>query len=264
GTSGWMAPEHQAALEAARLGEPVPQPVDPRADLYTLGLLLREALGGPAQDGHDPNAQSIRQRNPEVSPGLADLVAKCLSDRPTERYPSAAALAEDLRRHINDLPLRGVPNRSVNERWRKWRRRRPEDLVRKAAWFTSLVSVAAVFGLVAVLVVQRVQEIQPSLDDAQEFCLRGQFPEAIHTLTHGLQLAATLPFTEPLTLTRELRAQLDRARRGYQADELHDLADQVRFRYGIEPPSTVEADALLAKMRAIWDARDRLLAPRTG
>ena len=48
GTPGWMAPEHRAALDAVARGEPIPEPVDHRADIYALGLLLREALGGPA------------------------------------------------------------------------------------------------------------------------------------------------------------------------------------------------------------------------
>ncbi len=264
GTPDWMAPEHRAALEAVSLGKPVPQAVDHRADLYSLGLLLREALGGPAGGGPHRGDGPTRPANPLVSPGLTDLVARCLSERPADRYPSAAALAEDLRRHLNDLPLRGVPNRSLRERWRKWRRRRPEDLVRRAAWSTALVSVAAVLGLVAALVFQRVQEIQTTLQDARDFDLRGRFPEAIHTLSHGLELAAPLPFAEHWTLTRDLRAQLDRARWGRQADALHDLADHVRFRYGIEPPTAGEAKALLAKIRVIWDARDRLLAPKTG
>ena len=55
GTPDWMAPEHRAALEAVRLGDPVPLTVDPRADLYALGLLLRAALGGPGAVGPDPD-----------------------------------------------------------------------------------------------------------------------------------------------------------------------------------------------------------------
>jgi tetratricopeptide (TPR) repeat protein len=264
GTTHWMAPEHRAALEAVSLGKPVPQAVDHRADLYSLGLLLSEALGGPDEENSNDRTRPTRPKNPEVSPGLADLVAKCLAERPSDRYPSAAALAEDLRRHINDLPLRIVPNRSWSERWRKLRRRRPEALVRRVAWSISLVSAAAVIGLVAALVFHRVQEIQTTLDDAQDFCLRCQFSEAIHTLGHGLQLAATLPWAEDWTLTRSLHAQLDRARRGRQADGLHHLADRVRFRYGIEPPTPDEAAALLPKIRAIWDARELLLAPKAG
>ena len=36
---------------------------------------------------------------------------------------AAGALAGDLRRHLMHLPLKGVSNRSLPERWRKWRRR---------------------------------------------------------------------------------------------------------------------------------------------
>src|SRR5262249_40626425 len=153
------------------------------------------------------------------------------------------------------------PNRSWSERWRKLRRRRPEALLRRVAWSISLAAAAAVIGLVSALVLHRVQEIQRTLDDAQEFCLRSQFPEAIHTLSHGLELAAPLPWAEHWTLTRSLHAQLDRARRGRQADELHLLADRVRFQYGIDPPTADEAAALLPKIRAIWSARELLLAP---
>jgi tetratricopeptide (TPR) repeat protein len=60
-----------------------------------------------------------------VSVGLSDIVHKCLARRAGDRYPDAAALAADLRRHLADLPLQGVRNRDLRERWRKWRRRRP-------------------------------------------------------------------------------------------------------------------------------------------
>ena len=70
---------------------------------------------------------------PDVSTGLADVIRKCLASDPDGRYPDAASLAEDLRRHMADLPLRGVPNRSLPERWRKWRRHRPDALFRTQA-----------------------------------------------------------------------------------------------------------------------------------
>jgi serine/threonine protein kinase len=58
GTPGWMAPEQEAALKAVSLGQPVPDPVDLRADLYALGLLLCDALGGPVP------APNVRPENP--------------------------------------------------------------------------------------------------------------------------------------------------------------------------------------------------------
>jgi len=54
---------------------------------------------------------------------LLDVVGKCLANDPGRRYSHMAALAADLRRHLEDLPLAGVRNRSLVERWQKWRRR---------------------------------------------------------------------------------------------------------------------------------------------
>src|SRR5205807_3094797 len=46
GTLAYMSPEQQTALDAVRAGREVPVAVDGRSDLYALGLLLYEALGG--------------------------------------------------------------------------------------------------------------------------------------------------------------------------------------------------------------------------
>jgi len=150
GTPGWMAPEQAAALKAVSLGQLVPEPVNRRADLYSLGLLLCEALGGPGASIEGAKGKPWHHRNSQVSPGLADIVRRCLAVKPAERYLDAATLADDLRRHLNDLPLRGVANRSFRERWRKWRRRRPSALARGTAWTFTLAAliVAAASGYV--------------------------------------------------------------------------------------------------------------------
>src|SRR5439155_19610904 len=135
-----------AAVLAAQRGRAVPRPVDGRSDVYSLGLVLYEALGGilPAltetltsvtrfdgvrgtRDGRrtDEKPQPLHRANPRVSVGLADVIAHCLADDPRDRYPTMAALAADLRRHLAHRPLLGVRNRSLAERWSKWRRRRP-------------------------------------------------------------------------------------------------------------------------------------------
>src|SRR5262249_2731392 len=46
GTLGYMSPEQQLALEAAEQGREVPLPVDGRSDIFSLGVVLREALAG--------------------------------------------------------------------------------------------------------------------------------------------------------------------------------------------------------------------------
>ncbi len=135
GTHGYMSPEQQRAVTDVGAGRPVSAGVDGRSDVYALGVLLYEALGGrkptpsnPPLAGGGRGGVPLRQLNPRVSVGLADLVARCLAADPAARYATAAELAADLRHHLEGRPLRGVPNRSLTERWNKWRRRHPYAL----------------------------------------------------------------------------------------------------------------------------------------
>lgn len=110
GTHAFMPPEQAEAVAAVQTGRPLRAAVDARADVFSLGKTLGWLLA--RVEGRVPT-------------GLADVVARASADAPAARYPSAAALADDLRRHLADQPLKGVRNRSLLERWRKWRRRQP-------------------------------------------------------------------------------------------------------------------------------------------
>jgi tetratricopeptide (TPR) repeat protein len=128
GTDGYMSPEQEAALRACREQRPVPAAVEARSDVFSLGLLLREALYGELPEGDAARAAEHLPSRRDVAAGLRDVLARCLCPDPAARYPSAALVAEDLRRHLTDRPLLGVRNR-LAERWRKWRRRRPQALL---------------------------------------------------------------------------------------------------------------------------------------
>jgi serine/threonine protein kinase len=260
GTPGWMAPEHSAALEAVARGHAVPEAIDHRADLYALALLLREALGGPRAAQYAKDGRPWRHRNPEVSIGLADIVDKCLATTPSERYPDAAALADDLRRQLSDLPLRGVSNRSLVEKWQKWRRRRPAALTRWTAVLATCGALTLALGLVHADYRQRVREIEAALEDGVKLRQQGRFTDAVHRISRGLERARAVPATGELK--RGLEQQLLRARRGQKAAALHEVAELIRFRYGIELPAEDEARRLLANIGVIWKERDPLLAAR--
>ncbi len=187
GTPGWMAPEHRAALEAVGLGQPIPALVDSRADLYALGLLLREALGGRSPGHPQEDTPRLRRRNPAVGAGLEDIVAKCLAERPSGRYGSSAALADDLRRQINDRPLRGVRNR-LTERLHKWGKRHPANPLGVAG-----LLILIVVGAVGLFYFQRVHELQTALDDGRALCGSGRYRVAVQTLGRGLERAGLSP-----------------------------------------------------------------------
>jgi serine/threonine-protein kinase len=94
GTAKYLSPEQVLGF-----------PLDGRADLYSLGLVLYECLTGKppftgATDGaiaiarlqRDP--APIRRSRPEVPPAVADSVAHLLARRPEDRPPTAAAARE--------------------------------------------------------------------------------------------------------------------------------------------------------------------------
>jgi tetratricopeptide (TPR) repeat protein len=65
----------------------------------------------------------IRSRNPGIPHALAAIVDRCLAFEPADRYPSAAARAEDLRRFLGRRPLALARNPSRPERLSNWSRR---------------------------------------------------------------------------------------------------------------------------------------------
>ncbi len=126
GTPAYMPPE-QAAGEL--------ELVDRRADVYSLGATLYAALTGRAPfDG--PTAINVitkvlttePPRPSSLRPGLdRDLETVCLRAMERDaaaRYPTAHALAEDLRRWREGAPITARPVGALERLWRRARRNR--------------------------------------------------------------------------------------------------------------------------------------------
>ncbi len=256
GTPEYVSPEQRSAMAAVREGRAVLDAVDGRSDIYSLGVLLDEALGGSGPAPGGASWLPLHRRNPHVSVGLSDIIHQCLRPDPRERYPDAAALATDLRRHLNHLPLLGVPNRSLIERWRKWRRRRPSALPRNVILLVSAAVAFAAAALLSVAYRQRVHDIEAALGNGREYLERHQYSEAARALRRGLALAEPTPAVAKLK--RALDEELGLVLRDWKAAELHHLADLIRFRYNLAPKPSEEAWSLIRRGRAIWAARGLL------
>lgn len=107
--------------------------VDHRVDIYSLGATLYEMLSlRPAREG-DTQAQllqacatsqpdSLCTVDSRIPPDLATIVAKSLESVPSDRYATAADMAEDLRHFLRHEPITATaPN--ILDRCDKWIRR---------------------------------------------------------------------------------------------------------------------------------------------
>jgi serine/threonine protein kinase len=253
GTPGYMAPEQRAALEAAARRENVAVAVDVRADIYSLGALLYELLGAELPVAVSSLARSLRRLNPCVSIGLSDIVARCLMPAPERRYSSAADLAADLRRHLADLPLRGVANRSWSERWRKWRRRRRHAL----SLLLLLMTITAAGGFALVHMSRQSHKAQIALSDGLNYLDQHRYAEALNAFKHGIALVEDLPFGADLK--QHLHDRLREAECGQAIHELHLFSERVRPLHNAASLSEAQARTVESHCRAIWEQREAIV-----
>jgi serine/threonine protein kinase/tetratricopeptide (TPR) repeat protein len=254
GSPHYMSPEQHKAVEELRAIKPITCAVDGRSDIYSLGLILAEALAGsvplPARDVY-----ANRLAAAGVSTGLRSIICKCLSPEPSERYRDAGALAADLSRQVNDLPLKGVPNHDLRERWRKWRRRQPHRL-KLLIMSGMVISTCAACVLLGISYCRnQAQQARESLVQVRRQFDDRRYIEAVGTLEIGLGLLQRVPGHEPLR--QELMHRLQLAHRAAAAQGLHHVADQFRVLYGTQHDITVR-DQVLDGLRDIWAARQTM------
>jgi eukaryotic-like serine/threonine-protein kinase len=124
GTLRYMSPEQALAQ---RVG------IDHRTDVYSLGTTLYELLTlEPAIVGSDrqellrqiafEEPRPPRKLNKAIPADLETIALKAMEKSPAERYQTAQELADDLRRFLEDQPIR-ARRPSLRQRVTKWARR---------------------------------------------------------------------------------------------------------------------------------------------
>ncbi|PYI87504.1 MAG: hypothetical protein DME26_05960, partial [Verrucomicrobia bacterium] len=143
GSPNYMPPEQAAAKRGA---------VGKRSDVYALGAILYHLLtcrppfvaptvAATLQEVLNTEPVSPRVLNPGVPPDLETICLKCLEKDSAKRYQSAAALAEELGRYLNDESIQARPVATAEKIWR-WCRRKPVTASLGAATMLLMVAVA--------------------------------------------------------------------------------------------------------------------------
>ncbi len=153
GTLRYMSPEQAYGKRI---------PVDHRTDIYSLGVTLYELLTlHPAYDGRDrkellrqvafEEPKAPRRRDRAIPSELETIVLKSIAKNPAERYATAQELADDLRRFLEDRPIK-AKRPTLFQRVRKFARRH-KPVVMAAA----IAAVAVLFVTVGALAVSNLQ-----------------------------------------------------------------------------------------------------------
>jgi serine/threonine protein kinase/tetratricopeptide (TPR) repeat protein len=126
GTVAYMSPEQASAH---------PTELDTRSDVYALGVICYQLLSGrlPYKLNQASVAESVRaivQDDPtplstvvrSLRGDVTTIVGKALEKDKSRRYPSAAEMAADIRRHLKDEPIAAHPPSTIYQ-LRKFARR---------------------------------------------------------------------------------------------------------------------------------------------
>jgi len=281
---GWMTPEYAAPEQIRGTG------VNTVTDVYQLGVVLYELLAGrlPFSDrgslfelqtailGEDPappSAAALRARE-AVSPNdsgdgrepgdvararsrairgdLDAIVMKALHKEPDRRYPSAAALREDIDRHRDGRAVRARPD-SAGYRLRKFVRRHSGGVA---------VAAALVFGVTVAVI----REYRLRATAETEARTAGAVEQYLLTVFGAADPFLPQDTSASRSTARELldrgAARLDTAL-AYQPDvraRLRTALGRVYLNLGLYDQAGAQLQRALAEQRALTGDRDRATA----
>jgi serine/threonine protein kinase/tetratricopeptide (TPR) repeat protein len=250
GTLRYMAPERFTGQ------------ADARGDIYSLGLTLYELLvQHPAFAETDRNRlvhqvthtepSPPRQLNPDIPRDLETIVLKAIDHEPARRYQTAAAMALDLKRFVEDKPI-GARRVTQAERLWRWCRRNPA-LASLAATILFLLVVMAIASTVAAVHFQE---------------LAGQEQQARHNADAALAAAESARQSEARQLQQAVQARQlaetarkEEAKQRQDAESARKLAEQNfrEARQAVEELLTKVSEGRLKHLPGMQPLRKELL-----
>jgi len=200
GTPPYMSPEQERGAHA-----------NERSDVWSLGVILVELILGRPPGDVASGLAAVRA-TPSAPAELVAIAARCLARDPAARYPTAAALAEDLARYLDgrrvaaySYPLGTLLRRAV----RRWRL----PLAVAAVAVAVLVAVLVVGGRRLVAERDRATRSLGAALAGQAVALldKDQLPDAERVAREALAADPALPEARGALMPRWARPTLDAA-----------------------------------------------------
>jgi len=224
GTLPYMSPEQVRGDSRA---------VDTRSDVYSLGVMLYELLAGALPYDLDPSSIVASARTigevlprrpssvkPQLKGDLENIMLKALEKAPESRYPSAAALRDDLLRFRRNEPITARAHSAVYY-LRKLAQRNKPMVTALATIVVVLILGASIATWQAIRATGAERDAESHLEDAQREVARFK---AVNQFLEDM-LASVNPEDSPGQLDVTVRDILDKTTTELANGQLDDQAE---------------------------------------